>query len=74
VLEYKENVKFYHLTKKLQDKELTIHSNKFFTQVVSLYLTIYFTCTPYSFIESRTKSGNRQREVLQMQESPFYLR
>jgi hypothetical protein len=42
VLEYKENVKFYHLTKKLQDKELTFHSGKFFTQVVSAHNFTHF--------------------------------
>jgi len=36
VQEYKENVKYFKLTKKLQDKEITIHSSKFFTEVVRL--------------------------------------
>ena len=35
VQEYKENVKYFKLTKKLQDKEITIVSGKFFTEVVS---------------------------------------
>jgi hypothetical protein len=60
VLEYKENVKFYHLTKKLQDKELTIHSGKFFTQVVS---TLNFTHFLFLFREWDRKQQLRMKSV-----------
>ena len=58
VQEYKENVKYFKLTKKLQDKEVTIVSGKYFTEVVS------WCFTSIIYLESGTEAYHLPHKVL----------